>query len=140
MGIIIRYSMKQPRRWIIKNFNNSKLVILKIINKLVELILETDFSYKFGGPDCLIQIYEAMLDYKYKSHRRHIPTNISDTITIIEFQSIIIKIFAEALFWKKVSYKPSNMINDMDKPTWLCCGRSKWKEWLCLYTYVSILP
>ncbi|KCZ75988.1 hypothetical protein H311_03023 [Anncaliia algerae PRA109] len=62
--------------------------IEKIIKKLIQNLPQTDFSNnKLGGPVFIIQVDEAMLNYKAKSHRGRSPGNKTDAICIVEISN-----------------------------------------------------
>jgi hypothetical protein len=49
---------------------------------------------KLGGPGCIVQIDETMLNYKCKSHRGRSPLNKTDSLEIVEVRNHITRVFA----------------------------------------------
>ncbi|KAI5152076.1 hypothetical protein ENBRE01_2551 [Enteropsectra breve] len=117
LKIIFNYSIKQTRHSIISSTGMNKETVFKIINSLIELIPETDFSEnKFGGPGMIIQIDETMLNHAVKNHRKCSPLNKTDALIIVECLSRARRIYScmisdkktEALIPIKLSQVASN--------------------------------
>lgn len=85
LRIILKYASRSQRFSIFSSSNVSNKTILKIINKIVEYIPETDFSStKLGGPGHVVQIDETWLNHAIKAHRGRSPENKTLAITIVE--------------------------------------------------------
>ncbi|KAI5153612.1 hypothetical protein ENBRE01_3210 [Enteropsectra breve] len=102
LKIIFKYSIKQTRHSIISSTGMNKETVFKIINSLIELIPETDFSEnKFGGPGMIVQIDETMLNHAVKNHRGRSPLNKTDALVIVECTSRARRIYAFVISEKK---------------------------------------
>ncbi|KCZ80231.1 hypothetical protein H312_02381, partial [Anncaliia algerae PRA339] len=67
--ILIKYVSRQPRYSIKSSVDVSNSLLVKVLNKLLNLIPVTDFSAnKLGSPLNIVQIDETMLNFKVKSH------------------------------------------------------------------------
>ena len=92
------FSCGIPMHCIIKSFELSHCTVEKVINRVKDLIPETDFSGdKFSGPGRCVQIDETMLNYKCKSHRGRSATNRTDALCIIEFSDKITRVIASCI-------------------------------------------
>ncbi|KCZ77887.1 hypothetical protein H311_01095, partial [Anncaliia algerae PRA109] len=104
LQIVTKYACRQPRHSIKSSLDVSDSLIVKVINKISNLIPSTDFtSKKLGGPFKIIQIDETMLNFKVKSHRGRSPHNRSDALCIIEKGMEHTKAFATIIPDKKES-------------------------------------
>ena len=102
LGIIAKYANRVPRKAIAKSLNVSDSSILKVINKLVEILPVVDFSNnKLGGGRKKVQIDETMLNYKCKSHRGRSPTNRTDCLCLVEVGVKIERVYAVCIPNKK---------------------------------------
>ena len=103
LGIIAKYANRVPRKAIARILYVSKSSILKVINKLVEILPVVDFSNnKLGGGGKKVHIDETMLNYKCKSHRLRFPTNRTDCLYLVEVGVKIERVFAVCISTKKV--------------------------------------
>lgn len=94
IGCNITYYTRQPTH----NINLSERSILKILKKLKNKILETDFSdSKLGGPSVIVQIDETMLNHSIEVHRGRSPTTLADTLYIVEYGDIHNRCFARII-------------------------------------------
>ncbi|KCZ81831.1 hypothetical protein H312_00730 [Anncaliia algerae PRA339] len=70
MLTIIKYSYRQQKYQINQSMDYVVKTIKKVIDKLVDLMPQTDFSSnKLEGLGNIVQVDETMLSFKYKSHR-----------------------------------------------------------------------
>ncbi|KCZ80992.1 hypothetical protein H312_01597 [Anncaliia algerae PRA339] len=98
LRILIKYGCRQTRHSIKTNLNISDATIVKVIKKLIGLIPPTDFfENKLGGPGCIVQIDETMLNFKCKSHRGRSPENRTDSLCIVEYNGNIKRVFAQII-------------------------------------------
>jgi transposase-like protein len=68
--------------------------IKRVIDKLISLMPTPDFSdNKLGGPGCIVQIDETMMNYKCKSHRGRSLRNRTDTLCIVEVRGSITRAY-----------------------------------------------
>lgn len=95
LRILICYSTRTPRYSIISSIDICEKTIRKVINLLIEKIPVIDFvNDKLGGPGCIVQIDETMLNFKCKSHRGRSPENRTDSLCIVEVRGSITRAFA----------------------------------------------
>ena len=95
LRIIISYGTRQPRFSIKRGLDIGKRTVDKIIEKLVGLIPTVNFeNCKLGGSGKLVQIDETMLNYKIKSHRGRSPSNLTDSLCIVEVNGHITRAFS----------------------------------------------
>lgn len=112
--ILIKYSVGTSQSTLIKANEKDPKIIEKIINKLLNLIPKSDFSKnKLGGPGCIVQIDETMLNYKCKSHRGRSPGNRTDALCIVEVDSKITRAFASVIPNKKESTLVPIIVNQV---------------------------
>ena len=98
----MKYAARQPQYSIVKSTYVSKNTVKKILRGLVERIPAPDFSLnKLGGRDKVVQIDETMLNFKVKSHRGRAPSNITDSLCMMEYTNRITMCFARIIPDKK---------------------------------------
>lgn len=95
MRILIKYASRIQRYQINIGIDISAKTIKHVIDSFTSLIAKPDFkNNKLGGPGCLVEIDETMLNYKCKSHRGRSPLNRTDSLAIVEFRNNITRAFA----------------------------------------------
>lgn len=98
LRILIKYSCRQPRYSIKDSLDVAHGTVDKVINELIKQIPILDFSSdKLGGPGCIVQVDETMLNYKCKNHRGRSPQNDTDALCIVEFKENITRAFATVI-------------------------------------------
>lgn len=96
--VILKYSCKTPRTYIVNAMELNRNTIFKIINQIVSLMPSPDFSSnKLGGPGFVVQIDETMLNFKIKSHRGRSPTNKTDALCMVEVLNGIERAYATVI-------------------------------------------
>ena len=98
MRIIIKYSTSQPRYSIILTNIMQRNSILRVLIKLISLICLPDFSNnKLCEPGFAVQLYEIMMNFKYKSHRGRAASSTTDAYCIIKFRNGICRSFSTCI-------------------------------------------
>ena len=96
--IMCKYGSRQTRFSMTLTKILPSHTILKIINAFIDRISPSDFSRdKLGGPGCLVELDETMMNYKCKSHRGRSPRNRTDAFCIVEFRNNITCAFATTI-------------------------------------------
>lgn len=83
---------------VLSSVPKSENTVLKIIKKLINLMLETNFNNnKLGGFGKVVQVDETMPNYRCKSHGGRSPYNRTDSLCIIEYDNSITRAFAKII-------------------------------------------
>ena len=105
LKVIFRYCGGQQQSSIIATIAISRPTYDKILSKLIGLMaIDNRKEPKLGGPLCIVQVDETMLNYKCKSNRGRSSTNRTDGICIVEVRSsAITRVWAEIIPNKSIS-------------------------------------
>ncbi|KCZ77222.1 hypothetical protein H311_01770 [Anncaliia algerae PRA109] len=102
MLTIIKYSCRQQKYQINQSMDYAVKTIKKVIDKLVDLMLQTEFSSnKLDGPGNIVQVDETMLNFKYKSHRGRPTKNKADSPCIVKPMRAFLEHMQPSLMVKK---------------------------------------
>ena len=89
------YSCRQGQYSILTSLYLSKNSLMKLMERFISLSPAPDFAReKLGGGGKIFQIEKTMLNYKCKSHRGRFPENMTDSLSFIEFEGRITRVFA----------------------------------------------
>ncbi|KCZ78603.1 hypothetical protein H311_00363, partial [Anncaliia algerae PRA109] len=86
----VKYAVRQPQHSIKDSIDLNDRTLERIIKKPLNCILKTDFeACKLGRPGEIVQIVEALINFKCKSHRGRSSSNSTDSLCIVEFSDRI---------------------------------------------------
>ncbi|KCZ79769.1 hypothetical protein H312_02852 [Anncaliia algerae PRA339] len=87
IGIIVRYSTRQPFYSIKSSMSVSESTIEVALKALVSEFPSPDFANnKLGCPRKIVQIDETMLNFRCKSHLGRSLLNRTDSLCILKFE------------------------------------------------------
>lgn len=104
LRVLYRWSVNQSQESIVSSLNIIGRTYKKIILKFLDYVeRHGNQDEKMGGPGKIVQVDETALNHGVKAHRGRAPTNKTDALCIIEYDTKITKAYACVIGDKKAT-------------------------------------